>query len=452
MRTVFQDYYRCAKQFGEFAAPVDLSAPEGYFTFDGATCYGRCRGSASRDVAAALDDLSDDVTCSAGRVRLPFELSEVVENLRQERYNQTAHHYVEQITAGRLARSAYYFVRPILPVSVRKHLQRVRLSGWEAIPFPRWPVDTTIETLMRRAVALELKAKRLDRMPFIWFWPEGANGCAIMTHDVEAQPGRDFCEPLMDLDDAYGIKASFQLVPEKRYPISRAFFDGIRRRGFEANVHDLNHDGQLFNDRQLFLRRAARINEYGRQYESRGFRAAAMYRDARWLGDLDFSYDMSVPNVAHLEPQRGGCCTVMPYFIDNLVELPLTTIQDYSLFHIIGDYSIELWKTQIEQILSQHGLVTLLAHPDYLIDDQPRRVYADLLAHVRRLVDAGRVWMPLPGDVARWWRNRRDMVLVNEGGGWRIDGPDSDRARLAYATIQNDRVVYEVEHVMRGVL
>ena len=53
---------------------------------------------------------------------------------------------------------------------------------------------------------------------------------------------------------------------------------------------------------------------------------------------------MSVPNVAHLEPQRGGCCTVMPYFVGDVLELPLTTIQDYSLFHILGDYSTTLWK------------------------------------------------------------------------------------------------------------
>ena len=32
---------------------------------------------------------------------------------------------------------------------------------------------------------------------------------------------------------------------------------------------------------------------------------------------LDFSFDMSIPNVAHLDPQRGGCCTIMPYFIGN---------------------------------------------------------------------------------------------------------------------------------------
>ena len=38
----------------------------------------------------------------------------------------------------------------------------------------------------------------------------------------------------------------------------------------------------------------------------------------------------------------------MPYFIGNILELPLTTIQDYSLFHILGDYSISLWQQQID--------------------------------------------------------------------------------------------------------
>ena len=75
-----------------------------------------------------------------------------------------------------------------------------------------------------------------------------------------------------------------------------------------------------------------------------------MYREQEWFDAFDFSFDMSVPNVAHLEPQRGGCCTVMPYFIGDVLELPLTTTQDYSLFHILGDYSTTLWKRQIRLI------------------------------------------------------------------------------------------------------
>jgi len=38
-----------------------------------------------------------------------------------------------------------------------------------------------------------------------------------------------------------------------------------------------------------------------------------MYQNADWFQELNFSYDMSVPNVARLEAQRGGCCTVLPY-------------------------------------------------------------------------------------------------------------------------------------------
>jgi len=72
-----------------------------------------------------------------------------------------------------------------------------------------------------------------------------------------------------------------------------------------------------------------------------------MYRNQDWYDSFDFSYDMSAPNVAHLDPMRGGCCTVMPYFIGKILELPVTTSQDYTLFHMLNDYSIDLWKQQL---------------------------------------------------------------------------------------------------------
>src|SRR6185503_13489284 len=115
---------------------------------------------------------------------------------------------------------------------------------------------------------------------------------------------------------------------------------------------------------------------------SRGFRSGAMYREQQWFDAFEFSYDMSVPNAAHLEPQRGGCCTVMPYFVGKILELPSTTVQDYSLFHILGDYSIRLWQQQCERILAQNGLMTFITHPDYLIERRAREVYRELLAYL----------------------------------------------------------------------
>ena len=93
------------------------------------------------------------------------------------------------------------------------------------------------------------------------------------------------------------------------------FLNSIRDRGFAVNIQDLNHDGRLFKSHAEFLARVAKINSYAEQYGAEGFRSAILYRVEKWFGALKFAYDMSVPNVAHLDPQRGGCCTVMPYFI-----------------------------------------------------------------------------------------------------------------------------------------
>ena len=135
----------------------------------------------------------------------------------------------------------------------------------------------------------------------------------------------------------------------------------------------------------------------------------------------------------------------MPYFIGNVLELPLTTIQDYSLFHILDDYSISLWKTQIDLIMARHGLISFITHPDYLIEPRARAVYKYLLTHLRSLREDGKVWSALPGEVDRWWRARSQMTLVDEGNEWRIDGPESHRARLAHAALEEGRVVYTLD-------
>jgi hypothetical protein len=368
-------------------------------------------------------------------------VSDVVTNLRRERYRRLPNR-AESVVGASATHRFYYAVRPLLGIGVRKYLQRLRLSGWERIAFPRWPVDTTVETLMRRTAALALQAVGSARMPFIWFWPDGAEAAVMMTHDVEGAAGLRYCTALMDLDESFGIASSFQIVPTSRAPTA---VDAIRGRGFEVNLHDWNHDGRLFSDKQLFLQRAELINAFARHLDCRGFRAAVMYREQDWFGALDFDYDMSVPNVAHLDPQRGGCCTVMPYFIGDMVELPLTTIQDYSLLHILGDYTIALWQQQINLILSEHGLISFIVHPDYVNTARDNNVYRQLLAHLDQLRRTKSLWVALPGDIERWWRQRDRMRLVRTDSGWRIEGCGAERARVAYAVLQGDRVVYEVD-------
>jgi hypothetical protein len=376
---------------------------------------------------------------------LPSESVGRIHHFRRERYLETSALQHKRVVDQGLVRTAYYLIRKLLPVAVRRHLQRAYLSDWRQLSFPSWPVDFSVDTAHQELLRASMMASGVTRVPFIWFWPQGAPSCLIMTHDVETASGRDFCSTLMDIDASYGFKSSFQVVPEVRYDVPAGYVREIRDRGFEFNIHDLNHDGHLFRERAEFLRRAEKINGYCRKYQANGFRAGAMYRNPDWYDAFQFSYDMSVPNVAHLEPQRGGCCTVMPYFIGRILELPLTATQDYSLFHILNAYSLDLWKQQVDLIHQRNGLISFIAHPDYLMECRARSLYEALLDYLRQRVARERIWAALPGEVDRWWRARNQMQLVFRDKHWEIEGPDRERARLAYAVLDaQNNLSYEI--------
>jgi len=420
-------------------------ASQGFFKFgEDVVCYGQAfYGTSSPHINGNLVDVRK-VHTNGHAGSLPFDPDEVVDNLRCERYTKRADSDGLKSGLTKTFRAAYYLLRPFMPSSLRVYAKRAYLAGWEKTPFPRWPVDTTVELLLERLLELSLTEGETTDIPFIWFWPDGFESCSVMTHDVETSVGRDFIGKLMDLDQSAGVKASFQIIPEERYEINEKLLCEIRGRNFEVNIHDLNHDGHLFDERQEFLTRVKKINDYARKYQATGYRSGAMYRNEEWYDEFEFEYDMSVPNVAHLDPQHGGCCTVLPYFIGNIIELPLTTAQDYFLFYILKDFSVELWKRQSEMIRRQHGLISFIVHPDYVIAERNRATFKALLDYLSQLRKGGTVWFALPGEVNRWWRMRSKMQVVRQGSVWKIKGPGSERARLAFASLQEGKLAYRI--------
>jgi hypothetical protein len=447
MNEPFVDYFKCPERYARFGLSGSLSQGSRYFRFgEGNVCYGQLCGPRSVSGIRTPLDVLQEASLEGGTVSLPFDVKEVVDNLRFERYPSSARN--EESIVNSLLAAAYYSVRPLMPVGVRRYLQRIRLQGWDRIPFPHWPVDRTVDDLFGLLMVLSLKSQKVERIPFIWFWPDGAPSSAIMTHDVETAQGRDLCGTLMDIDDAYEIKASFEVVPEQRYDVPGAFLDSITKRGFEIAVHDLNHDGRLFKSHECFAERVAKINAYGRKWGTEAFRTAVLYRRQEWFHDLEFAYDMSVPNVAHLDPQRGGCCTVMPYFVGNLLELPVTATQDYTLFHILRDYKTDLWKSQIELIMERHGLLSFIVHPDYATGGPERKVYEELLSHLAWLRQDRGVWISTPSAANRWWRQRAQMRIVEDKEGVHIEGSGSERARIGYASVVDGRLALTVEQAV----
>jgi hypothetical protein len=452
-RRLLTDHYLCPDGFVDLDVTEELSGKPGYFRFGpGVICYGQCSSGVPVPVVTdSLHDALNHVSTCGRSVCLPFDPIQVVNNIRHERYLWNPSVGKIANVANSLKRRLYYLARPLMSVAVRKHLQRQYFRGWNDIVFPRWPVDLTIENIFEQLLILSMKSRHVERIPFIWFWPDAALSCCIVTHDVETKAGRDFCTQLMDLDDSFGIKSAIQIVPEERYTVPQTLLDCIRERGFELNVHDLNHDGNLMANRGEFLRRAIEINHHAKKFGALGFRSAVLYRNIDWYDALEFSYDMSVPNVAHLDPQRGGCCTVFPFFNGKILELPVTMAQDYTLFHILKDYSIGVWMEQISLIRKKHGLMQMIVHPDYIIDKSARRVYAELLWYLSELRAQGETWIALPCEVAAWWRLRSGLSLVKEGTSWHIQGDGKDKARIAYATIVDGKLTYEFEPFVENV-
>ena len=216
------DYYRLAADSfpSSITANTGVSGEAGFFQFGSNICFGQCQAGVANELkdAGAYDALKH-VRFDGQTVQLPFSFTEVVENLRRERYQRRTVGNGSQFLESHSSRRFYYFLRDYLPPSIRRRLQRIYFRDWKELPFPAWPVDFTVDNLHETYLRLLMELTGIKRVPFIWFWPGGAPGCLILTHDVETRAGRDFTSGLMDLDDLYGIKGSFQVVPEERYEV-----------------------------------------------------------------------------------------------------------------------------------------------------------------------------------------------------------------------------------------
>ncbi len=444
MTSNFHQYFKCPDSVRGLRPDEPTTKKTGFFRFGrDLICYGAVASiSPAKSPFANLPDAEPFLRYEHGQVVLPFVPEQIAEGLLNEVYSNQMEPEYTRLGSHSAVRRIYYWGRPLLSLRLRSVLQRIKLRGKLKSPFPSWPVDRSVDKLFEKLMIATIRANGGHPVPFIWFWPEGKQAAFVLTHDVEDSAGKAFCSSLMDIDDEYGFKASFQIVPEERYSVEPEFLQQFRDRQFDICVHDLNHDGYLYREYSEFKRRAKLINNYCKEFGAKGFRSGVLYRNLRWYGEFDFAYDMSVPNVGHLDPQGGGCCTVMPYYVGDILEVPVTLTQDYSLFHILHQYSIDLWKQQIRTIADGHGLISAIIHPDYVIEPEQQQLFRSLLDFVRQQCSVRDIWATVPSAINSWWRQRNAMNLVQGSEGWQISGQGSDKARLAYACLSGNSLVY----------
>jgi hypothetical protein len=174
------------------------------------------------------------------------------------------------------------------------------------------------------------------------------------------------------------------------------------------------------------------------EWDVAGFRSPATGRNAAWMHELPVGYDSSFPDSDPFEPQSGGCCSIMPFFFGDVVELPITLTQDHTVFEILRSPGIELWRRKTEWLTANHGLVNIIVHPDYVVEQRNLDRYEAFLAYLAEHDDG---WHALPRDVARWWRDR-DGLSIAAGG--EVAGSTAFGATVAYASERDGRLVVEL--------
>ena len=333
-------------------------------------------------------------------VWLPFDPAEAYENLVSERWRSGSRQ--RALSSHQL--NLYYRVKRFVPRRIQL-LARKGLIRWQEAPeFPAWPFEGSLDQLLRFYVRCLLLASGTQELTFDWFWPTPFRAAAVLTHDVESAEGLSLALELADLEEERGLRSSFNIVA-RRYPIDDGIVNELLDRGFEIGVHGVYHDRSMFSSRAAFEQQVPIVREFADRIGAAGFRSPATHRVFEWLADLPFDYDCTLPHSDPYEPTPGGCCSLWPFFIGEVVELPYTLPQDHTLFTLLGERSVSHWQNQLDRIERVSGLVQILTHPDpgYLGDRQNRAVYAQFLDLIQ---ERPGLWKPLPREVALWWRQR----------------------------------------------
>lgn len=302
----------------------------------------------------------------------------------------------------------FYTLKPLIPrhlqIAARRMIVRNQLMKNKHI----WPID-----------------EKASKPPVDWQgWPDGKKFAFVLMHDVDTEMGQSKCRQLMQLDMEMGVRSLFSFVPEG-YAVSSALRKELVDNGFEIGVHGLKHDGKLFLSKELFSQRAQKINNYLKEWESVGFVSPSMQRKLDWMHELHIEYDTSSFDTDPFEPQPEGLSTIYPIFVhgnngtEGYVELPYTLPQDFTLYVLMKETNIDIWKKKIDWIAEHGGMALLITHPDYMNfngskknpEEYPAEYYREMLAYIKSKYD-GQYWHVLPKEMTQFW-NENYRVKTN---------------------------------------
>jgi len=291
----------------------------------------------------------------------------------------------------------FYYIKPYIPRGLQLFLRRI-IARFKTKKYASiWPID-----------------ERAAAPPAGWKgWPDGKQFAFMIMHDVDTQIGHDKCYQLMDLEEELGVRSIFYFVPE-RYSVSPQLLKDVKSRGFGLGVHGLTHDGKLFLSYDIFRAKAARINRYFDLWGTKAFSSPSMHHRLEWMHLLDMETCTSTFDTDPIEPQPDAIGTIFPFMVKNdpekegFIEMPYTLPQDFTLFIILREKTINIWKKKADWVISKNGMLLFNSHPDYMdfTDGKSKRpqeypvgFYKDFIDYIKNTYKE-KFWAALPKDMA----------------------------------------------------
>ena len=280
-----------------------------------------------------------------------------------------------------------------LQILLRRALINLRLPSYRNI----WPIDP-----------------QSAKPPEGWSgWPDGKKFALVITHDVDTQKGHDNCHLLAELEERLGFRSSFNFVAED-YQISNELINSLKAKGFEIGSHSIHHTNP-FKSEKHFQENAIKINHYLKKWNAVGFRSPSMYHHLEMIHNLNIEYDASTFDTDPFEPQPDGVGTIFPFWVSGnnnqkgYVELPYTLPQDFLLYILMRQKSIDIWKKKLDWIAENGGIALFNSHPDYMnfnsashYEKFPVEYYEEFLIYIKTKYE-NQYWHALPRDIARFW-------------------------------------------------
>ena len=219
----------------------------------------------------------------------------------------------------------------------------------------------------------------------------GKRYASMITHDIDTYRGLQRAGPIKKMEEKYDIPSTWY-VPSKQYPLDTEIINTLANYG-EVGAHGTRHDGELTRipEQKLVksLREAKSALENIIDCAVEGFRAPLLQHSPtilRGLREADYNYDSSIPTWEPKHPRTmrsHGLGTVFPIFLDSIIEIPVSVVQDHQMLSVLGmgpKETMAAWLSMIATIREIGGCCVLLSHPEYeLFDNSNIAIYEDLL-------------------------------------------------------------------------